>query len=183
MGTVGYAAPEYVQTGRLTAKSDVWSFGVVLYELITGRRAVDRNLPRSEQKLLEWVKPYVSDSKKFHIIVDPRLQGDFCPKSAQRLATVANKCLMRQPRSRPKMSEVVEMLGQIIDSLDDSTCPKACKSKKHKDSVDIMKDDVPSTEGFADQKRFFDLKDRIRLRNRTMKLDWRAWTPGLVRTW
>ncbi|KAA8549272.1 hypothetical protein F0562_000956 [Nyssa sinensis] len=74
VGTVGYAAPEYVQTGRLTSKSDVWSFGVVLYELITGRRAVERNLPRSEQKLLEWVRPYVSDSKKFHLIIDPRLE-------------------------------------------------------------------------------------------------------------
>ncbi|KAJ4725804.1 Kinase family protein [Melia azedarach] len=93
VGTVGYAAPEYVQTGRLTAKSDVWSFGVVLYELITGRRAVERNLPRNEQKLLEWVRPYVSDSKKFRLIVDPRLEGNCCIKSAQKLAYLANKCL------------------------------------------------------------------------------------------
>ncbi|KAI3899952.1 hypothetical protein MKW92_010899 [Papaver armeniacum] len=101
VGTVGCAAPEYVQMGRLTSKSDVWSFGVVLYKLITGRRSVDRNLPKSEQKLLEWVKPYVSGSKKFYLIMDPRLE-------------VANKCLMKQPKSRPIMSEVVEILGQMI---------------------------------------------------------------------
>ncbi|PQQ11703.1 putative receptor-like protein kinase [Prunus yedoensis var. nudiflora] len=117
VGTIGYAAPEYVQTGRLTAKSDVWSFGVVLFELITGRRAVERNLPRSEQKLLEWVRPYVSDSKKFHLIVDPRLEGQFCIKSAQKLASLANRCLSKQPKSRPKMSEVVVVLGSIIDEL------------------------------------------------------------------
>ncbi|KAA8543871.1 hypothetical protein F0562_021952 [Nyssa sinensis] len=115
VGTVGYAAPEYVQTGRLTFKSDVWSFGVVLYELITGRRAVERNLPRSEQKLLEWVRPYVSDSKKFHLIIDPRLEGQYCIKSVQKLASLANKCLMKQPKCRPKMSEVVGMLGNIIN--------------------------------------------------------------------
>ncbi|KAI7735443.1 hypothetical protein M8C21_024256, partial [Ambrosia artemisiifolia] len=117
VGTVGYAAPEYVQTGRLTSKSDVWSFGVVLYELITGRRAVERNLPRNEQKLLEWVKPYISDSKKFHLIIDPRLEGDYPIKSVHRLASLANKCLTKNPKSRPKMSEVVEMLGNIIDDM------------------------------------------------------------------
>ncbi|GFZ18018.1 protein kinase superfamily protein [Actinidia rufa] len=85
-GTVGYAAPEYVQTGKLTAKSDVWIFGVVLYELITGMRALERNLPQSEQKLLEWMRPYVSHSKKFHLIFDPRIEGQYCIKSAQKLA-------------------------------------------------------------------------------------------------
>ncbi|KAI7735988.1 hypothetical protein M8C21_022400, partial [Ambrosia artemisiifolia] len=54
VGTVGYAAPEYIQTGRLTYKSDVWSFGIFLYELITGRRPFDRNKPKNEQKLLDW---------------------------------------------------------------------------------------------------------------------------------
>jgi serine/threonine protein kinase len=73
VGTMGYAAPEYLQTGRLTSKNDVWSYGVFLYELITGRRPLDRNLPRGEQKLLEWIKPYLSDAKKFQLILDPRL--------------------------------------------------------------------------------------------------------------
>lgn len=115
VGTMGYAAPEYVQTGRLTSKSDVWSYGVFLYELITGRRPVDKNRPKSEQKLLEWVKPYLSDVKKFHQILDPRLEGKYPRKSAQKLATVANRCLVRNPKSRPKMSEVLEMVNRIVE--------------------------------------------------------------------
>lgn len=116
VGTVGYAAPEYVQTGRLTYKSDVWSYGIFLYELITGRRPMDRNKPKNEQKLLEWVRPYLSrDLSKFERILDPRLAGNYSVKSAQKLAGVANKCLHRQPRMRPKMSQVLEVLNKIVE--------------------------------------------------------------------
>lgn len=116
VGTVGYAAPEYVQTGRLTYKSDVWSYGIFLYELITGRRPLDRNKPKNEQKLLEWVRPHLShDMRKFERILDPRLAGNYSVKSAQKLAAVANKCLLRQPRMRPKMSEVLEILNSIVE--------------------------------------------------------------------
>ncbi|XP_074572570.1 serine/threonine-protein kinase PCRK1-like [Curcuma longa] len=115
VGTAGYAAPEYVRTGRLTAKSDIWSYGVFLYELITGRRPIDRNRPKSEQKLLEWVKPYVSDTKKFRKIIDPKLEDEYSLKSAAKLSSVANRCLRRQSKSRPKMSEVLTMVQQIME--------------------------------------------------------------------
>ncbi|WJX18145.1 Serine/threonine-protein kinase pcrk1 [Trifolium repens] len=116
VGTMGYAAPEYIQTGRLTSKSDVWSYGVFLYELITGRRPLDRNRPKSEQKLLEWIRPYLSDVKKFQLILDPRLERKHLSKSAQKLALVANRCLVRNPKNRPKMSEVLEMIDRIVES-------------------------------------------------------------------
>ncbi|KAH7550059.1 hypothetical protein JRO89_XS13G0127900 [Xanthoceras sorbifolium] len=187
VGTVGYAAPEYVQTGRLTAKSDVWSFGVVLYELITGRRAVERNLPRSEQKLLEWVRPYVSDSKKFHLIVDPRLEGQYCLKSAQKLASLANKCLMKQPKSRPKMSEVVEILGNIISttsSQDEDIPQPVSETEDVKEETEAETEPESTKQGNNYLKKVFDIKEMVNLRNRSIgKLDWRNWTPGLVRTW
>ncbi|XP_054802750.1 serine/threonine-protein kinase PCRK1-like [Prosopis cineraria] len=116
VGTMGYAAPEYIQTGRLTSKSDVWSYGVFLYELITGRRPVDRNRPKGEQKLLEWVRPYLSDGKKFQLILDPRLDRKPLFKSAQRLAIIANRCLVKNPKNRPKMSEVLEMVNRLVES-------------------------------------------------------------------
>ncbi|CAI0442687.1 unnamed protein product [Linum tenue] len=124
VGTIGYAAPEYIQTGRLTAKSDVWSYGVFLYELITGRRPLDRNKPKNEQKLLEWVRQHLSDMRKFRLILDPKLEGKYDLKSAQRLAAVANRCLMRQAKARPKMSEVLEMLNKIMDSAQLGTSPQ-----------------------------------------------------------
>ncbi|XP_058204544.1 serine/threonine-protein kinase PCRK2-like [Rhododendron vialii] len=132
-----YAAPEYIQTGRLSARSDVWSFGVVLYELITGRRAVEKNMPCNEQKLLDWVRPYVSDSRKFHLIVDPRLGGQYCIKSAKNLAALANKCLAKNAKSRPKMSEVVEMLGKIIreTSSENDSAPQHAKETQGKETI------------------------------------------------
>jgi len=114
VGTAGYAAPEYIQTGHVSSKSDVWSFGVVLYELLTGRRAMDNRLPKNEQKLLEWVKPYISESKRFRLILDPRLRGQYSLKEAHRIASLAHRCLVKQPKARPKMSEVVNELKNII---------------------------------------------------------------------
>ncbi|KAL0390212.1 UNVERIFIED_CONTAM: Serine/threonine-protein kinase PCRK1 [Sesamum calycinum] len=182
VGTVGYAAPEYVHNGRLTAKSDVWSFGVVLYELITGRRVLERNLPRGEQKLLDWVRPYVSDPKKFHLILDPRLDGLNCMKSARRLASLANKCLMKQPRSRPKMSEVTEMLGSIIS---EASPPGECVPEPITQTENANEETVETESGKTEnhhRKKGFDFKELV-LRNRSIgKLDWRNWTPSLVRT-
>jgi len=114
VGTAGYAAPEYIQTGHVSSKSDVWSFGVVLYELLTGRRAMDNRLPKNEQKLLEWVKPYISESNRFSLILDPRLRGQYSLKEAHRIASLAHRCLVKQPKARPKMSEVVNELKNII---------------------------------------------------------------------
>lgn len=185
VGTVGYAAPEYVQTGRLTAKSDVWSFGVVLYELITGRRAVERNLPRSEQKLLEWARPYVSDSKKFHLIVDPRLRGLCCIKSAQKLASLANRCLMKKPKSRPKMSEVVAVLGIIISERSSQEQGASEPVEETEDAREETLEEVRSGKHEKSfRKRVFDFREMVSLRNKSIgKLDWRNWAPSVVRNW
>uniref|UniRef100_A0A0D3C8B2 Protein kinase domain-containing protein n=1 Tax=Brassica oleracea var. oleracea TaxID=109376 RepID=A0A0D3C8B2_BRAOL len=64
MGTHGYAAHEYLATGHLTTKSDVSSFRVVLLELLSGRRAMDRNRPSGERNLVEWAKPYLANKRK-----------------------------------------------------------------------------------------------------------------------
>ncbi|GKU91683.1 hypothetical protein SLEP1_g5517 [Rubroshorea leprosula] len=139
VGTIGYAAPEYIQTGRLTSKSDVWSYGVFLYELITGRRPLDQSRPKSEQKLLEWIGPHLSDIKKFRLILDPRLEGKYCLKSAHKLAMIANKCLVRQAKARPKMSEVLEMVNQIMDATDTGSPLPPMKSLKLKDVTKVSK--------------------------------------------
>lgn len=142
VGTIGYAAPEYIQTGRLTSKSDVWSYGVFLYELITGRRPLDRNRPRSEQKLLEWVRPQLSDAKKFRQILDPRLEGKYSLKSAKKLASVANRCLVRQSKSRPKMSEVLDMISQIIESTESGSPQTQLKTLPPQDDTRKSKREI-----------------------------------------
>lgn len=114
-GTYGYAAPEYIQTGHLTFKSDVFSFGVVLLEMLTGRRAMDRNRPRMEQRLLEWVKPFINDPRKFHHAMDPRLESRYPTKAAMKFATIAIQCLVKQPKARPKMIDVVEGLKKVLE--------------------------------------------------------------------
>ncbi|KAI4314196.1 hypothetical protein L6164_027129 [Bauhinia variegata] len=113
MGTHGYAAPEYVATGRLTAKSDVYSFGVVLLELLSGRRAVDRTKAGIEQNLVDWAKPYLGDKRKLFRIMDTKLEGQYPQKGAYTAATLALQCLNPEAKARPSMTEVLATLEQI----------------------------------------------------------------------
>ncbi|KAF2291979.1 hypothetical protein GH714_000002 [Hevea brasiliensis] len=141
MGTNGYAAPDYIETGHLTTKSDVWSSGVVLYEIITGRRSLERNRPRAEQKLLEWVKQFPPDSKKFGLIIDPRLENQYSIAAARKIARLADSCLMKSAKDRPKMTQVVESLKQIIqDSDEEATISKESFEPSETDSADSSKE-------------------------------------------
>ncbi|XXG39189.1 hypothetical protein AAC387_Pa01g0212 [Persea americana] len=114
MGTYGYAAPEYVATGHLYVKSDVYGFGVVLLEMLSGMRALDTNRPSGQHNLVEWAKPYLSDRRKVvSRVMDQRLEGQYPAKGAVQAAQLILKCLGSDPRRRPSMSEVVETLEQI----------------------------------------------------------------------
>ncbi|TXG49789.1 hypothetical protein EZV62_025664 [Acer yangbiense] len=118
MGTYGYAAPEYMATGHLTAKSDVYSFGVVLLELLSGRRAIDKNRPSGEHNLVEWAKPYLQSKRKIFQVMDARIEGQYTLSSVLKVATLAIKCLSKEPKSRPNMDEVVNALEQLQESND-----------------------------------------------------------------
>lgn len=118
MGTYGYAAPEYVMTGHLTSKSDVYSFGVVLLEMMSGRRSMDKNRPNGEHNLVEWARPYLGERRRFYRLVDPRLEGNFSIKGAQKTAQLAHACLSRDPKVRPLMSQVVEILKPLPNLKD-----------------------------------------------------------------
>ncbi|KAI3452817.1 hypothetical protein Pfo_009480 [Paulownia fortunei] len=113
MGTHGYAAPEYVATGRLTAKSDVYSFGVVLLELLSGCRAVDKTKVGVEQNLVDWAKPYMGDKRRLFRIMDTKLEGQYPQKGAYTAATIALQCLSHEPKLRPRMVEVLATLEQL----------------------------------------------------------------------
>ncbi|XP_056163430.1 uncharacterized protein LOC115664234 isoform X2 [Syzygium oleosum] len=114
MGTFGYAAPEYVATGLLTAKCDVYNFGVVLLEILTGRRVIDRDRPPLEVNLVEYVRPLLGKKKKLHELMDPRLKK-FSEKGVQIAFTLAARCLSLDPIARPQMKEVVYVLKGLPD--------------------------------------------------------------------
>ncbi|KAH7652615.1 Non-specific serine/threonine protein kinase protein [Dioscorea alata] len=115
MGTQGYAAPEYMATGRLSAKADVYSFGVVLLELLSGRSALDKNKMGTEQNLVEWSKTYLCDKSKLFRIMDTKLEGQYPKKSAFAVANLAFQCISGEAKLRPRMSEVLATLEQLQD--------------------------------------------------------------------
>ncbi|KAL9660163.1 hypothetical protein QQ045_024975 [Rhodiola kirilowii] len=122
MGTYGYAAPEYVMTGHLTARSDVYGFGVVLLELLIGRRAMDKSRPSGEHNLVEWARPLLNHKKVIKIF-DPRMDSQYSSKAALKVANLAYMCLSQNPKGRPVMSQVVEILEQFqTPSRKESLC-------------------------------------------------------------
>ncbi|WOG92175.1 hypothetical protein DCAR_0311435 [Daucus carota subsp. sativus] len=116
MGTYGYAAPEYVATGHLYVKSDVYGFGVVLLEMLTGLRVVDMKRPSSQHNLIDWAKPRLLHKRKLKTMMDARIQGQYSTKAAVQAAQLTLQCLEIEPRNRPSMKEVVEVLEQV-DSM------------------------------------------------------------------
>ncbi|KAL6867432.1 hypothetical protein ACP4OV_015456 [Aristida adscensionis] len=109
MGTFGYVAPEYASTGMLNESSDIYSFGVLLMELISGRSPVDYNRPAGEVNLVEWFKGMVG-SRRVEDLVDPRIAAPPPPRVLNRALLVCLRCIDSDAHKRPKMGQIVHML-------------------------------------------------------------------------
>ncbi|KAH9670308.1 protein kinase domain-containing protein [Citrus sinensis] len=109
MGTFGYVAPEYANTGLLNEKSDVYSFGVLLLEAITGRDPVDHGRPAHEVNLVDWLKMMVG-SRRSEEVVDPNIEVRPSTRALKRSLLTALRCVDPDSEKRPKMSQVVRML-------------------------------------------------------------------------
>ncbi|XP_027936324.1 proline-rich receptor-like protein kinase PERK3 isoform X1 [Vigna unguiculata] len=113
MGTFGYVAPEYAMTGHLLVKSDVYSYGVVLLELLTGRKPVDMSQPTGQENLVTWARPILRDKDRLEEIVDPSLGGKYPKEDFVRVCTIAAACVAPEANQRPTMGEVVQSLKMV----------------------------------------------------------------------
>ncbi|XP_074557270.1 putative serine/threonine-protein kinase PBL3 [Curcuma longa] len=130
MGTHGYAAPEYIATGRLSVKADVYSFGVVLLELLTGRRAFDKTKAAAEQSVVDWAKPRLGNKHGLHQITDWRLEGKYPKKRALELSILAQQCIGGNAKKRPSMSEVAASLEKLQDAKRADWPPQGERQRK-----------------------------------------------------
>ncbi|CAH9143718.1 unnamed protein product [Cuscuta epithymum] len=119
MGTFGYVAPEYAMTGHLLVKSDVYSYGVVLLELLTGRKPVDMSLPPGQENLVSWARPFLTTKEGLEFIVDASLGPDFPVHSITKVAAIASMCVQPEVSNRPFMGEVVQALKLVCNETKD----------------------------------------------------------------
>ncbi|KAJ3672324.1 hypothetical protein LUZ60_007045 [Juncus effusus] len=133
MGTYGYCAPDYVMSGKLNVKSDVFSFGVVLLELVSGRKAFDLSRERGEQSLIVWSRPFLN-SRGYMNLADPLLNGCYPHRPLFQLAEVISHCLVEQAHMRPSMNLVTSALEHIASQPYDPSVPSP-RHRSRKNSI------------------------------------------------
>ncbi|XP_076907449.1 serine/threonine-protein kinase BSK5-like [Bidens hawaiensis] len=112
-GTLGYIDPEYFLTYQLTIKSDVFAFGVVLFELLCGRVALDNNLVTDKRLLSQWANKAIKKSK-VHSIIDRKIKSQISPKCLTEFVHIAHRCVNHKSKKRPNMAETVAALQRSL---------------------------------------------------------------------
>lgn len=139
-GTFGYLAPEYFMYGKVNDKIDVYAFGVVLLELLSGRKPISNEHPKGQESLVIWATPILNSGKVAQLL-DPTLGDNYDRDEMERMVLAAILCIRRAPRARPQMSIVVKLLQGDTDvtkwarlqvnalegseMLDDEACPRS----------------------------------------------------------
>ncbi|KAF8377079.1 hypothetical protein HHK36_030452 [Tetracentron sinense] len=108
-GTFGYLAPEYFMYGKVNEKIDVYAFGVVLLELLSGRKPISSDYPKGQESLVMWAKPILNGGKVFQLL-DPSLGSNYDRDQMEKMVLAASFCIRRAPRSRPQMSLILKLL-------------------------------------------------------------------------
>lgn len=126
MGTFGYVAPEYAMTGHLLVKSDVYSYGVVLLEILTGRKPVDMFRPHGQENLVTWARPLLTNREGLDMILDPALGTSVPFESVAKVAAIASLCVQPEVSHRPFMGEVVQALKLVCNESDGDQASESC---------------------------------------------------------
>lgn len=108
-GTLGYLAPEYAMWGKVSDSCDVYSFGILLLELVTGRKPIEKLPGGIKRTITEWAEPLIL-KEKYRDLVDPRLRGKYDEAQLKQAINVAAHCVQSEPEKRPNMKEVVNLL-------------------------------------------------------------------------
>ncbi|KAG0497319.1 hypothetical protein HPP92_002010 [Vanilla planifolia] len=115
-GTFGYLAPEYFMFGQISTKTDVYAFGVVLLELLSGRKPIETGGTMGATNLVMWAKPMLQTGR-FHELVDPTLEEEYDGEQMERMILAASLCLFRDPQSRPAIPCVLKLLQGDLETV------------------------------------------------------------------
>ncbi|RDX88971.1 Receptor-like cytosolic serine/threonine-protein kinase RBK2, partial [Mucuna pruriens] len=137
-GTFGYLAPEYFMYGKVNDKIDVYAFGVVLLELLSGRKPISGDYPKGQESIVMWASPILNSGKVLQLL-DPSLGDNYDNEEMEKMVLAATLCIKRAPRARPQMSLISKILqgdaeaikwarSEVVslespEMLDDEACP------------------------------------------------------------
>lgn len=154
-GTLGYLAPEYAMLGKASESCDVYSFGILLLELASGKKPIEKLSLTVRRTITDWALP-LAQERKFEEMADPRLNGEFVKEELKRMVIVALLCSQNDPDRRPTMLEVVELLKgesrEKLMSLENSDMFKAERAENFivlsnsEDVQDAIVEAAPVTE-------------------------------------
>ncbi|KAL6338914.1 hypothetical protein AAG906_024065 [Vitis piasezkii] len=133
MGTFGYVAPEYASTGMLNERSDVYSFGILIMEIISGRNPVDYSRPPEEVNLVDWLKRMVTNRNPEGVL-DPKIPEKPTSRALKRALLVALRCVDPNSQKRPKMGHVIHMLEAEESPFRDDRRAGRDSVRAHRDS-------------------------------------------------
>ncbi|KAG6383101.1 hypothetical protein SASPL_157156 [Salvia splendens] len=114
-GTLGYLAPEYAMWGKVSESCDVYSFGILLLEIISARKPLEKLPGGVKRDIVQWATPFL-DKGAFEQIADPRLKGRFDRDELKRVIAIALRCTDAEAENRPSMVEVVAWLKGGVGS-------------------------------------------------------------------
>ncbi|GJY71861.1 PTI1-like tyrosine-protein kinase [Tanacetum coccineum] len=172
-GTLGYLAPEYAMWGKVSESCDVYSFGILLLEILSAKKPLEKLPGGIKRDIIQWATPFVLKDAYDHI-ADPRLKGRFDHTQLKVVVKIAMACTDSNPENRPSMMEVVEWLKNGVGSR---------RKDIHivKDQVDETEDEEDFGNDDTDYYETFDMKKHSGRVPRMPVIRKRRWCKGSIK--